>query len=323
MDYELATIGDGWSGTDGTVDRIYQLVDDSLRDPVVVRAARAIVRDVPERDQAAESRAISAYVRRNVRYTRESVESLSTPRLMIDDIQQYGKATGDCDEFTTLSMALHKAIGIPVRAVVISQRSDRAGSHIFAQALIKGRGWVTMDDIVKNKPYGWAAPAASRSKTKEYGVSGLGSFGDPGDSFYSSEEVSGMRGMNVSRNGPTCKMRSDTMAPPRRRMIGRSVASRGYRLKPTGMIYVDRRGGMSGVGVNPELGIDFSSIINTAIDVGGKAYSAVKTSKPQAKPPAAAPAAPTQGRNDQSGTSISPLLILLGVGAAFMFMRRK
>ena len=359
MAHQVVEIGGGWRGTDRTVDHIYRLVDESLTDPLVVRTARAIVRNVPERDQAAESRAISTYVRSRIRYTKESVETLAAPADQIRDIDRHGRTTGDCDEFTTLSMALHKAIGIPVRAVVISQRKDRAGSHIFGQALIKGQ-WVTMDDIVKGKPYGWAAPAAHRTKTKTYGVSGLEGFSDSRD-----EEGDGMSeigwatfrkgGLVASRApagapgippsmmvGRTKMVRSDMLTPPRRRMVGPNFASRGYKLKPSGMIYVDRGGKLSGVGVEPQMGFlgplisTVTSIASAGADVYGKlkeskekikaAKDAAKAASAAAKPAATQTQDPGQQQVQQSGGGMmggSTPLLLLGLAALFMFGKKR
>lgn len=306
---ELRDIADGWTGTDETVQAIYGLVNESLTDPLVVRAARAVVRNVPERDQLAESKAISAYIRSHVRYTRESVETLASPAEMVRDIQAHGRTTGDCDEFTTLSMAFHKIIGIPVRAVVISQREDKVASHIFGQAFIKGRGWVTMDDIVKRKPYGWAAPMKDRSLTKTYDVAGLGDF----------EEGSQMNGSRMV--GRTRMVRSDFLMPRRQFMIGPSVASSSFRLKPSGMIYAGDDGSLSGVGVDPELGLDISSLITTASTVAANVKTAVAAAK-GAKTPAAAPAKAAK----PAGSAINPQMLLLGglaLGGLWFFFKKK
>lgn len=164
-------LSDGWAGTDQTVAKIMQMVDDSLTDPLIVTAAQGIVRNVRERDRMAELRAISAYVRSKVRYTNEGIETLKTPRLMIQEIQKYGKAVGDCDDSVILWMALLKSIGHKVRAVVVSQRRDKAATHIYAEDFINGK-WVSDDTIVKYKPLGWAVPERERTVTRHYAAMG-------------------------------------------------------------------------------------------------------------------------------------------------------
>ena len=313
MRYEVRNIEGGWNGTDDTVQTIYSLVDQSLQDPVVVREARSIVRNVPERDKNAESKAISDYVRNNVRYTSETVETLSTPRLMIDDIHEYGKATGDCDESVTLWMALHRILGFQVRARVISQRDDKQASHIFGQVFIKGRGWVSDDTIVKNKPRGWFPPMKYRTKTKDYGVRGLGSLDLESES--SEEEPSRM-----SVNGPVRKIRSDDLTPPYRAMIGRSVASKGFQLKPSGGLYIDRAGSLSGIGVTPTLGINLSTLVNAVTDISvvKDAAGGLPISPKAAKAPAAKPSS-----SDSGGGMNLTTLLLIGVGGWFLFKKKK
>lgn len=310
MDYELRTIGEGWTGTDDTVEQVYRLVNEAILDPVVVLEARNIVRYVPERDKDAESRAISAYVRKNLRYTKESVETLTAPATMIREIHKYGNFTEDCDGATLLWLTLHRAIGFQVRARVISQRKDGMASHIFGQVQIADR-WVTDDTICKNKPYGWEPPAKSMSNSKEYGVQGPEEFGE-------GDEGRPMSEMNVTVHGPIRKMRSDMFQTSKRMMIGRSVSSRGFQLKPTGMIYVDRQGGLSGVGMSPNLG-QVETVVNVAASAG-KAIGKLFRKKKKAK--AAAAAAPKPERQlstasmfgGQSGT-----LLLAGGAAALLW----
>lgn len=165
------SLSDGWAGTNQTVAKIMQLVDDSLIDPLVVTTAQNIVRNVRERDRMAELRAISAFIRSKIRYTNESIETLKTPRLMVQEIQKYGKAVGDCDDSVILWMALLKSIGHKVRAVVVSQRRDKAATHIYAEDFINGK-WVSDDTIVKYKPLGWAVPERERTVTRHYAAMG-------------------------------------------------------------------------------------------------------------------------------------------------------
>ena len=173
MRHEVISLSEGWAGTNQTVATIMRLVDDSLTDPLVVTTAQNIVRGVPERDRMGELRAVSAYVRSRMRYTNESIETLKTPRLMIQEIQKYGKAVGDCDDSVILWMALLKSVGHQVRATVVSQRKDKAATHIYAEDNINGR-WVTDDTIVKGKPLGWAVPEREKTATRHYAASMAG-----------------------------------------------------------------------------------------------------------------------------------------------------
>lgn len=312
MDYELRTIGEGWTGTDETVEQSYRLMNEACLDPVVVMEARNIVRFVQERDKEAESRAISAYVRKNLRYTKESVETLTAPRQMIDEIHKYKNFTEDCDGATLLWMTLHRAIGFKVRARVISQRHDGMASHIFGQVEIGGK-WITDDTICKDKPYGWGPPKRSMSNSKEYSSQGPENFSD-------SNEGSPMSDMNVTVHGPIRKMRSDMFQTNKKMMAGMSVSSRGYQLKPTGMIYVDRKGGLSGVGVNPTMG-QFDFALKAASGIVGKILKKKKKKGGGAPPPA-----PEQKVSKMSMFGSPTTFLLAGAAAAlgfFLFGRKN
>ena len=167
MRYEVQQLADGWSGTDATVRTISRLVNESLTDPKVRLLAEHIVRRLPERDKDAEIRAISDYVRRHIRYTSEAVETIKTPRVMVDEIQRYGKAVGDCDDHLTLWLALHRIVGTKADIQVISQRPDGIANHIYGRVW-NGHRWIADDTIMKKNPLGWEAPADRVTKRKSY-----------------------------------------------------------------------------------------------------------------------------------------------------------
>ena len=173
MKHEVVQLSRGWSGTNQTVEKIRQMVDESLTDPVVVLTAQNLIRHLPERDTDGEIQAVSNFVRRNIRYTHESIETLKSPRVLIDEIKRYGKAVGDCDDHVILWAALHKSLGNRVRFKVISQRRDKLANHIFAEVYSPKRGWITDDTIVKNQPLGWKVPGKQITLEKTY-LAGLG-----------------------------------------------------------------------------------------------------------------------------------------------------
>lgn len=175
MRYEVRQIPEGWAGTGATVAAIRQLVDRSLTDPAVVTTAQGLVRGVRERDRWGELQAVSAYVRRHLRYTNETIETIKAPSLAINEIQRSGSFVGDCDDAVTLWAALLRALGHEIRYVVVSQRADGEATHIWAEDNIPGRGWVADDTIVKGKGLGWRAPAGAVTKERVYmgGMNGL------------------------------------------------------------------------------------------------------------------------------------------------------
>jgi hypothetical protein len=169
-DYEIIQLAEGWSGTDLTVEKVLDIVDQSLTKPNVVLTARRIVQYVPERDRDAEIAAVSAFVREKMRYTNEGVETLTAPWIMLKEIRERGNFPGDCDESVILWLSLLKSLGFKTRIDVISQRADKRANHIYGEVLSPTRGWITDDTIVKNKPLGWAPHAeVGVTRRKVYG----------------------------------------------------------------------------------------------------------------------------------------------------------
>lgn len=173
MRYEVQQLSDGWDGTDETVDKIISMVADSLTDPVVRLTAENIVRDVPERDKTAEIEKVSRFVRNRIRYTNEGVETLKTPRFMLDEMRAKGKAVGDCDDHLMLWMAMHKVLGQKVRIKVVSQRKDGRASHIYGEVFNPDtKRWIADDTIKKDRRIGWSVPKEKRTAEKTYGEGG-------------------------------------------------------------------------------------------------------------------------------------------------------
>lgn len=90
----------------------------------------------------------------------EAVEMLYQPEQVLR--QRYG----DCDDFCMLLGALHEAVGIPVRFVVVALNAanPREFSHVYLKVQLEG-GWVPVDGIHKEQPWGWEAPRAFRRAT--------------------------------------------------------------------------------------------------------------------------------------------------------------
>ena len=183
MRYEVKEIPGGFAGTDATVETMAQLIQDSLTDPVVVQTARNIVRSVEERDKDAEALAVREWILAHFRYVNEGVETISTPRVMLDEIRKYGAFSGDCDDVVVLGGALQRALGHEVRIRVISQRPDKYFSHVFYEYLSPKKGWVGQDLIMRKKPFGWEPTVFTNEKT--YDSLGCCGMGDNMDSLFS------------------------------------------------------------------------------------------------------------------------------------------
>lgn len=309
MDYEVATLQDGWAGTDQTVATISRLVEDSLQDPVVVGLAHDVIRNVPERDRNAEMRAVSAFVRSNVRYTSESIETIKTPRLMADEIRRKGKAVGDCDDSVVLWAALLRVLGFRVRFSVVSQRPDGLANHIFGEVWSPTLNrWVTDDTIVKNRPLGWRIPAKEVTNEKNYEMGGL--------SMHSRLRLRSWDPFRTSTRAGTRKM----MSRPARSgtgqvMFSASTSPSEYALKTGGQMVVDAEGNVSGcggMGFLPEI-ISAAFSVKKKLDKTKGQAAAAKVAA-QGPGPAAPPAATSRG------SSSTPLLIGLAALAAVFIL---
>jgi len=98
----------------------------------------AIVSAVPNKQYAAEARAIQEWVRGNIRYTRDinGVETLQVPEKTLEYKQ------GDCDDHAVLVAALLESIGHPARFRAIA--TGRNFSHVFTETKI-GPRWLSVE----------------------------------------------------------------------------------------------------------------------------------------------------------------------------------
>lgn len=154
MSHVVESIPDGRAGLMAKVQRIRRLVEDAKRDPMVRQRAAAIVRDVPQRDQVGEVRAVWQWVRDHVRYLRDpdGVELFTTPRRLLEDVDR-GVAAEDCDGHVILASALIESIGYPTRYRIGGMPPDKF-RHIWLQARAGvPPQWLTLELTKKEEPF--------------------------------------------------------------------------------------------------------------------------------------------------------------------------
>ena len=141
----LETIPAGDAGTYVTVERMIRLI----RRPSgrVRRLARSLARGL--RPPAAVAR-IFYFVRDKIRNSEDpsGVEWLQSP-----DVTLAANPSGACDDKTILLAALYRALGVPVRIVVVATRSNRF-SHVYLEARVRGR-WLALDPKNLRAHPGW------------------------------------------------------------------------------------------------------------------------------------------------------------------------
>lgn len=151
----LSELPDGAAGTRATLARMAQLIRDAAVAESVRGLAESIVADVPSKDYLRELAVIQAWVRENVRYTRDvsGVETLIKPAALIASRQ------GDCDDHAMLVGALAMSVGFPVRLVALGYQAPGVYDHVLAECKI-GAAWLTVE-TTEPVPVGWrpARPA--------------------------------------------------------------------------------------------------------------------------------------------------------------------
>lgn len=114
--------------------------------------ALELTRGLRERDWFAQARALHAYVRDQVRFTRDPTDSdgglelVQTPEKTLEYLQ------GDCDDKATLLAALLISLGHPARFVAVGIAGEPF-SHVLVETKID-QNWLGAETILK-VPLGW------------------------------------------------------------------------------------------------------------------------------------------------------------------------
>lgn len=163
MKSRVESLPTGTPGLRVKMARMRELVETAKRDPVFVRRARSIVAQARERDADAEIGAVSAFVRRGIRYVADPlhVELFTDPRVMLADALA-GTGAGDCDELSTLGAALLESVGYPTRWRVGGEGEN--WQHVWLDVKHPRRGWLPVDDTAKGRPVGFD-PSRGRFST--------------------------------------------------------------------------------------------------------------------------------------------------------------
>lgn len=140
-------IASGDQGAARTLSIMKQVVNESLRDRLVVETAKGVVRDCWGKDEVCQIKSIREWVLEHSRFCRDprGVELLHTPRYMLNGIAQKYYMQFDCDDMAILCAALGKAVGLQARWVVLGFDEKNAPfTHVFTQLLSKN-GWLSLD----------------------------------------------------------------------------------------------------------------------------------------------------------------------------------
>lgn len=141
------TMPQGDRGAYSTLRIMKRIVHESMRDPVVLDAAKTVIRSAGGKNREEQARHIAGWVAQSIRFVRDpyGIETIHTPRYMLDRIKTQGMFEADCDDYAVLSAALAKAVGLRTKFVIMGFLSKRAPwSHVYTMAQTPG-GWYPFD----------------------------------------------------------------------------------------------------------------------------------------------------------------------------------
>lgn len=140
----LVNIPEGNAGTIATLRVMRDYARAAVRDPNQRIRSKAldILSGIPPRQRIAEIKALHAFVRDQIRYTRDpvDVELVQIPEKTLE----FGH--GDCDDKATLLAALLMSTGHPARFCAVGFEGG-GFSHVLVETPI-GNGWMPLETII-------------------------------------------------------------------------------------------------------------------------------------------------------------------------------
>ncbi len=168
----FGSLPSGIAGVRATLKLMVQIVRASLNPPagdaektnallILRTTAQQAVQSCPEKNWTCEAATLQKLVQTKIRYVRDmrSAETLQYP------LQTLQLASGDCDDKAILLSVLAECIGFHSRFCAIGVRGEEY-SHVSAQLLIPGNGWVNVETIPidtqgTKAALGWFPPDAT------------------------------------------------------------------------------------------------------------------------------------------------------------------
>jgi hypothetical protein len=84
------------------------------------------------------------------------IEEIRTPGYLLQEIDRYTNAVGDCDDYVVLYGAIYSRLGWPVTLVAVSTHDDKLLDHVYL-AIGRDVERISVDGIVGD-PFGWEVP---------------------------------------------------------------------------------------------------------------------------------------------------------------------
>jgi transglutaminase-like putative cysteine protease len=106
------------------------------------------------KDYLSEILAIRYWVAEHVSYKNDplTVETVSDPQRVIEEIARYGKAKADCDDGATLMSTLFRQCGREVELVTVGFGRPNKYSHVFTRVQEpRTKRWIVCDPVAGTK----------------------------------------------------------------------------------------------------------------------------------------------------------------------------
>jgi transglutaminase-like putative cysteine protease len=137
MEYRTAPLPIGTRAqTAATLEAMRAVAWEAATRPRVLTVATRLVREVDGRNVAGLARRVRQWMRHRVRFLPDpavpGTELIRTPDYLLEEIDRFGFARGDCDDAATLAAALLLSAGVTGRFVAVGWGGEFA--HVYAEA---------------------------------------------------------------------------------------------------------------------------------------------------------------------------------------------
>ena len=144
-----------FKGAEQTVNLIRKYALEAQYDPTVRLFVEQIVGEISSKDYLSEIFAIYFYVLSHTRYMNDprTIELVRRPQVVLQEIQEGKIPCLDCDDITTLLLAMYLTCGREVRIATVAFRhtfvgKERQYSHVFPQVKEpKTSRWIVTDPV--------------------------------------------------------------------------------------------------------------------------------------------------------------------------------
>ena len=110
----------------------------------------SIVRDLQPKDYLGEMLAIRNFAIEYIRYSNDAtgVEQVQDPQRLCEQIRDYGRAVGDCDDLALWIATMCRQLGRDTQFVIVGFGRPGHYSHVFARAKEPKSGqWIVLDPV--------------------------------------------------------------------------------------------------------------------------------------------------------------------------------